>query len=214
VKAIIVANGELSLPENWKQVRDDGDVFIAADGGSLHMLGINLLPDFVVGDLDSLPEAVKKKLLTTDVEFVEFPAEKDETDLELALLQAKKLGAKEVAVIAALGRRWDQSLANILLAANPQFKEMQIEFLHAEEKLFLISNEIELEAEIGVRLSLIPVGGDAMGIRTKGLHFALNGEDLIMGSSRGISNHFVQKKAKVSLMSGILLCVISPKELI
>ena len=71
-------------------------------------------------------------------ELIKFPAHKDETDLELALQLALDRGFDEVFIIAALGNRWDMSITNILLLANPTLSKLNIRILDGSKELFLI----------------------------------------------------------------------------
>lgn len=210
MKAVIFANGEFAAPNTLDKLLGASELLLAADGGLLHMRTLGLQPDAVVGDLDSLDEGLRTKLKSAGVKLLDYPEEKDQTDLELALLYAKDRGAKEITILAGLGRRWDHSLSNLQLLAHPEFAELRITYFHGEQRLFLIRGEAQIEAQVGARLSLIPLGGDATGVHTRGLAYALRGEKLLFGSSRGVSNVVVEEGAWVSVESGLLLCVISP----
>ena len=59
----------------------------------------------------------------------------------------------------------------------------------------------------GSLCSLLPVGGVAHGVRTEGLRFPLHDEDLLPGSTRGVSNEFTAREATVSVRDGVLLAV-------
>lgn len=212
MRTVIFANGEFSPPDDLDALLDAADLLIAADGGTRHILALGRMPDLVIGDLDSLPAEEREDLESLKVTIKVFPVDKEQTDLELALLAAKEGGADEIVVLAGLGRRWDHSLANLLLAALPDFADTQVNFLHGAQQLVLIREKAEVQAEIGSRLSLIPIGGDVRDVRTQGLAFPLDGETLKFGSSRGISNVFSQEKASIDLESGLLLCVMSPAD--
>ena len=212
MKAVIFANGEVSPTDETDKVLDSADLIIAADGGTQHVSKLGYMPDVIVGDLDSLEDEQRQRLQAAGVQIIIFPAKKDKSDLELALLHAKEEEASQVTMLAALGRRWDHSLANLLLAAQPEFEDMQVSFLHGKERLFFVRSKREISAEEGTRLSLIPLGGNARGVRTEGLAYPLKGETLTFGSSRGISNIFAQEKASIELEAGLLLCVMSPAD--
>ena len=47
----------------------------------------------------------------------------------------------------------------------------------------------------------------AHGVRTDGLRFPLHGEDLLPGSTRGISNELLGTTATVTVADGVLLAV-------
>jgi thiamine pyrophosphokinase len=212
LKVVIFANGEFSPPDTLSDILDDADLIIAADGGTRHLSKLGHMPDVIVGDLDSLQGEQRDRLQAAGVEMKIFPAEKDKSDLELAIMHAKEVGASQVTMLAALGRRWDHSMANLLMAAQTEFAEMDIVFLHGVERLFFIRKKVDVRAEIGTRLSLIPLGADAIAVRTQGLAYTLDGENLYFGSSRGISNLFTEEKASIELEAGLLLCVISPND--
>lgn len=212
LQAITFANGEFVQPPDLDKLLAAADLVIAADGGSQHCRALGLRPNIVIGDLDSLDTAIRADWESNGVHFISFPAEKDQTDLELALLHAKDVGAEKIRVLGALGRRWDQSIANLLLLGNPQFSGLGITFLHGEQRLFVIQGKAQLKAIKGERVSLLPLNGNVTGITTLGLKYPLNSETLLFGSSRGVSNVVLSEDAEVQVKSGILLCVISLPE--
>ncbi len=213
LQAIVFANGELELPANWKDLLGATDLILAADGGSQHLRSLGLKADALVGDLDSISAEDRAVLEQAGTELLSYPPEKDQTDLELALNEAKKRGAEQIYVLGGLGRRWDHSFANLMLTAQPGLRDLRITFLHGAQRLFLFRDELELAEEPGMRLSLIPVGGDVKGVRTAGLRYPLNREDLPFGSSRGVSNVVAEQQQRIELEEGLLLCVLSPGDL-
>ena len=77
---------------------------------------LGIQPDFVIGDFDSLDAETLAALKAKGAELIEFPAKKDFTDLELAIQHAGSLKPRDILIYGALGARWDQTIANILLA--------------------------------------------------------------------------------------------------
>ncbi len=201
---IIVANGWLTQPLTIQP----GNLLIAADGGARHCLELGLTPDYVIGDLDSLDEDILATLASAGSKILRFPSRKDFTDLELAIQQAVELGASEITLVAALGERWDQTLANVGLAAAHTASRIkildgaqEISFLHAGESL-------ELSGAPGDTVSLIALSNQASGIRTQNLEYPLKDETLTLGSTRGVSNVLLEPVAVVSLKQGLLMCTI------
>lgn len=202
---VIFANGRLSEPFRVPA----GDILIAADGGARYCIELGLTPSVVVGDMDSIDEATEQRLLSAGTDLIHHPARKDYTDLELALTYARDLGATEISIIAALGARWDQTLANLLLPASPEFKKTKIRIIDGWQEIQLIhgGEKQHITGSPGDTLSLIPIVGDAHGITTQGLEYPLHEGSLYIGSTRGISNIMLGKTADIHLTEGLLICV-------
>lgn len=198
---VIVANGWLTKP----LVLQPGDLLLAADGGARNCLEAGLTPDTVIGDLDSLDEPILEALASAGTKILRFPSRKDYTDLELAIQHAVELGAESITLVAALGARWDQTFANVLLAAsNPG---IQIKILDGNQEIsFLRSGEnIQISGQAGDTVSLISLSAQAKGIRTENLEYPLQDETLRFGSTRGVSNTLLQSPASVFLENGLLM---------
>jgi thiamine pyrophosphokinase len=181
---------------------------IAADGGAKVAWYYQLRPHTVIGDMDSLSESELQRLKEQGAEFHIHPAEKNETDLELALLLAAKLGATWIRIIGAIGGRFDQMLANVYLLALPQIAEIDVALLAAEQEIYLLRRgKHQLKGDKGDTISLIPVSGDVFGISTKSLKYPLNNETLSFGPARGISNIMESEQAEIHIEKGLLLCI-------
>src|SRR5207248_10328649 len=135
------------------------------------------------------------------------PPEKDETDLELGLRYVVQRGARRVAVLGALGGRVDHELANLLLLAAPLLDGIDAVILDRRTRVAAIKDKLELTGRPGDLLSLLPVTASATGIVTEGLKYRLNGDTLLLGPARGISNVFVQEHIAVRLATGVLLAI-------
>lgn len=212
-RAVIFANGRLEKAETVAAHIQQGDLLLAADGGARHMQRLGLQPHVLVGDFDSLDENEVAALHSAGVEIVRHPARKDYTDLELALHYAAGRDCREAVVFGALGGRWDQTLANLLLPAAPRLEEIEILLVDGLQRISLLrgGQNRTLHGQPGETVSLIPIGGKACGIHTHGLEYPLHGEDLLFGTTRGISNTLLASQAVVSLGSGLLLVVQSPE---
>jgi len=211
MQAAIFANG---IVDDAGFVFSGNDLIIAADGGLHHCRSLSITPDVVIGDIDSLAGDDIKWLQIAGVEIIRYPAKKDQTDLELALKLAIDRGADEIVVFGAMGGRWDMSIANILLPAEQNLSNATIRIIDGRHEIMLLrtGKEITFHGEKGDILSLIPLGRDTLGITTIGLEYPLKDDILKLGSSRGISNVFIENSATVLLKQGLLLCVHIQKE--
>jgi thiamine pyrophosphokinase len=212
LRTIIIANGKLDYTPEILQ----DDYLIAADGGAHHCLELGLVPHLVIGDMDSLSEQDIQQLKSAGSQFVIYPSRKDYTDLELAISYAQRQGANEIWVYAALGYRWDQTLANLLIPAAQKFSSLCIKLVDGNQEIQLIraGGQLELEGTPGDTVSLIPIAGDCLGITTQGLEYPLFDDNLMFGYTRGISNTMASEKAAISLRKGLLICILIHKQLV
>jgi thiamine pyrophosphokinase len=211
LRAVIFANGWFNqLPE----LRSD-DILIAADGGARLCLDLGLQPAIVIGDFDSLNSEDLAALKAAGSEIIQYPARKDFTDLELALRHTQSLAVDEILVLAALGARWDQTMANLLLPV--AFTSTPITLIDGKQEIRMARNseKLTLQGRPGDTVSLIPLAGDARGVTTQNLEYPLEMETLLFGSSRGVSNVMLKENASVTLQEGVLFVVViheSPQE--
>ncbi len=213
VKALVLANGLLGDTEQARDrvTRWGVSLVIAADGGYYHAAALGLKVDVVIGDLDSLDSDLRAALEADGTHVEAVPAEKDETDLELALLYAAQQGADPIAVLGALGGRLDMTLSNMLLLTHPALAMTRVELWNGAQTAWLIRPPGgEIGGAVGDTLSLVPLGGHALGVTTQGLKYALRDETLAFGPARGISNVLTETTARVSLREGLLLAVHTP----
>ncbi len=212
LRAIIFANGVFNpsrLTGDWLA---KAHLRIAADGGLRLCRQLNLLPDILVGDFDSLTEEEVRQMQDLGVQVERFPTRKDETDLELALGFADQKGVEEIVILGGLGARWDQTFANLLLPVSRRFRHLPMVLVDGEHELYFLNapptRRLQIVGKAGDTLSLIPLGGDVKGVTTQGLEYALYGEDLLFGMTRGLSNVLVEDTAQIELQQGSLLIVV------
>jgi thiamine pyrophosphokinase len=215
VRVVIFSNGEIKHPALDRSHLKVEDKIYAANGGLHHILAFDLLPDIVIGDLDSIENGIIRRLESKAIEILQHPTRKDETDLELALKTAVERGAEQILILGGLGGRWDQTIANVLLSTLPELKERQVTFIDGLQELRLLRpGQHRIQGVTGETISLIPLGGDATGVETHGLEYVLRGEALAFGATRGVSNVLARERASVSFESGSLLLVHHRVELV
>lgn len=189
--------------------RDKANLVIAADGGADLCRKLNIIPDILVGDLDSISPELAGEYAHSGVDIIPYPKRKDKTDLELALDMAMNRGADKVVLFGALGGRWDMSLSNVMLAASRKYSEMNISLCEKQCRMYIIhaGSSLTLQGLKGQIISLIPLSTDVHGVTTTGLEYPLKNDMLYFGSSRGISNLFLATKGSINTKSGTLLVV-------
>ena len=175
------------------------DFVIAADGGLRHTEKLGIVPDGILGDFDSLgfvPEGANV-----------FPVEKDDTDAMLAARRGLELGFREFWFYGSLdGPRLDHTVAN--------FQTLQF-LADRGAKGFLIGKDyivttvkngsLHFPAGCTGTVSVFCLGADAEGVTLKGLYYPLENGTLTAGFPLGVSNHFTDETAEISVKNGSLL---------
>jgi thiamine pyrophosphokinase len=207
MRITVVASGDLADgDERWL----DGATIIAADAGAASLDRLGRTPDRLVGDLDSISDELLERLVAAGVAIDRYPADKDASDTELALEAAIAAGAAEIVLLGATGGpRLDHELANLLLLADPALGTRDVRIVHGSSTVRVLRDggRMTLEGAAGDLVTLLPVGGDATGVRIDGVRWPLAGATLHLGRSRGLSNEVVEPPASVSLERGTLLVV-------
>ncbi len=206
-RIIIFANGELPDKEKARTLLHDDDFIIAADGGTRHALALGRIPNVLIGDLDSVREEERRKLKESNAEVLQFPTDKNETDLELAIQHALTLNPQEIIILAALGGRLDQTLGNIALISDLRPSTFNLRLDDGLEEIFFCHEKNQFNGANGDLVSLIPWQGEATGIVTTGLKWPLQNEILYPHKTRGISNEMLNDMAAIQIKSGLLLII-------
>jgi thiamine pyrophosphokinase len=182
-----------------------GALVVAADGGADVALALGLHVDVAVGDFDSVSPAGLAALERAGTRLDRHPTAKDATDLELALDEALRLGARRVVVFGDAGGRLDHLLGTLLLLAADSYAAAEVEARLGDARVHVVRREQTFAGTPGETISLFAVHGPAVGVTTEGLLYPLRGETLAPGASRGISNELAAPEARVSLEAGVLL---------
>ena len=207
MRAVIFANGDVPDRVTAARWAAEADLIIAADGGTRYALSAGVLPHIVIGDLDSLDEADRVQLDRSGVPLIVYPTRKDYTDLELALRYALDRHATEIMICSALGGRWDQSLANLMLLTRPELACVPTCLVDHRLSIQVIRERAEIAGRAGDILSLIALQGDARGVTIEGCEYPLSKATLPFGATLGISNVLREAVARVTVAEGLVLAL-------
>ncbi len=209
---------------------------IAADSGAELALALGLMPDAVIGDMDSISPGTLSLLEHRGVPIIRHPRDKDRTDLELALDHtASLLGARSgeisrsggtapaestaggpgvpggrsarttlrgetpedagpaarVLVLGAGGGRLDHLLGNLAVLGAPRYRPLGLVMITPGAVVMPVgpgSGGRILPAGPGDTVTLLALGGPAVGVTTRGLRYPLHDDVLAADSSLGLSN--------------------------
>jgi thiamine pyrophosphokinase len=215
VDAVILANGEplpAALLGDVADAIEHARLSIAADGGLHHADRAGRDVDVIVGDLDSVDAGALARARLAGTEVIGHPADKDATDLELALaLLIDRWDGPvpaEVLVVGGHGGRTDHLLANVLLLAAERHATLRIRAWFGTDVVHVVRDSVTITGGPGSTVSLLAVHGPAAGVTTSGLRFPLEGARLEAGSSRGVSNEMVGSHATVAVRDGVVVVIV------
>ena len=207
---VVMAGGDRPTPGSLAEL-PAGAVCVAADSGYDHATALGLTVVALVGDLDSVsaPGLARAEAAADRGGLIieRHPADKDQTDLELALGRALTLEPDQIVVAGIGGGRVDHLVGNLAVLADRRWAGVEVDGLIGGARIRVVHGRRALTGEVGELVSLLPVNGDAVGVATTGLVWPLRGETLRAGTSRGVSNQFAAPEATVALTAGTLLAI-------
>lgn len=213
--ALLILNGELDLDKKNLREKIEKykiDKIIAVDGGANKARKVELLPDIIIGDLDSISEQNKNYYSQNNVELLKFPVEKDQTDSEIAVDYCLENDIEKIYLTAALGGRVDQQLANLNLLEYINQLKLEAVIISKKVEIALIKSSHRFLDKKGYRLSLIPQSKIVKKVSIKGCKYNLEKQDIKRSESRGISNLIENTEAEVTVESGLLIYVLENLE--
>ena len=210
-KCLVVTGGsiDISFVKDFLQNRRY-DWIVAVDAGLEILSHLHIVPDEVVGDLDSVdPLVLREYKDNPSVAFEIHKPEKDETDTELALLTAAKCGYNSVDLLGALGGRMDHAISNIQLLYQFYKQGMDVSIYDAQNRLYLLgSGKVFRKSEIyGRYISFVPLTEVVEGLTLKGFKYPLNRRRIVLGTSLCISNELNGEEGIMEVEKGVLICV-------
>ncbi len=196
MNALIVAGGDVNL-SLLKKLLLSTDYVIALDRGFDYLREIEVLPNILLGDMDSIQSEVPQEV-TVQV----FPAQKGFTDLEAGLIYAQSLHYRFLTVIGFNGTRLDHFLSSVWLLSQT---DGDVHFLDTHNRIRVLKEKITLEKGEYSYFSVIPLSPSVISI--DGAKYELDRKEMIPESSLGLSNEWEESVVQVILHSGKALLV-------
>ena len=202
-RTLLIGNGEIASSVQLKELARQADFIVAADGGADNALRAHLVPDVIIGDLDSVSPRARKKFVFSRWIFVD---NQNNTDLQKALDYLVTQKCKKCTLVGFDGGRIDFTLGN-LLALYPYARKMDICVVGTGWKIYPICKRTTFTACPGARVSLLPLTPCTQ-VTLTGLKFLLKNARLPLGTTRTLSNVSLKKNFTITLARGILLAYI------
>ncbi len=201
MRAVIIGGGSFDDVDFYRLTVSDDDFVICADSGYDFAVSAGIVPDVVIGDLDSVKSA------DINARVIKYPARKDATDGEIAVDYAIKNGYDEIVMLGFIGVRMDHTLANISFLKKIKKAGALGVIKNCRNEIRILEDEIVLNGEKGDLVSIIPVTDTVCGVTTLNLEYPLNGENLYYGESRGVSNVMLGTSCTIKAENGCALVI-------
>lgn len=203
MRALIVLGGERPGAALLARCAQESDLVIAADSGLEAFEQTGVMPDLLVGDMDSVaPEVLVR--YEGRVPQRRLSCIKDDTDGVDALDLALARGAHEITLLGALGGRLDHALANVMLLVRAHRRGARARILAEDVEIVRVDGEMALEGAQGDTVSLLPLG-QAQGVTLEGFFYPLEDSALTSDYPLGVSNVVTQQRALVRVGAGDLI---------
>ena len=203
MRALIVLGGDAPTPALLSRCMREAELVIAADSGLSAFDRAGLEPDWLVGDMDSVPPQVLARFEGRLPER-RLHCIKDDTDGVDALDMAIERGATEITLLGALGGRLDHALANVMLLVRAQRRGVCAQILDESVRIARVDGRETLLGARGDTVSLLPLG-TAQGVTLRGFFYPLQDHTLTSDYPLGVSNVVTQDEATVEVASGDLI---------
>lgn len=203
--ALIIAGGD-PIPAALRVRLGNPDWIVAADSGLDHANGIGLIPDLVIGDMDSVAPASLAAAERAGIPVTRFPTAKDATDLDLAVDAVAARGLGRATIIGGTGGRLAHTLANAHLLVSR--RDVRLEWLTATARAVAIraGEDAEFSATDGGLLSIVPMESPSRCI-SHGLRWPLDSLSLTVGATIGVSNELIEAAAQIRVTVGSVIAI-------
>jgi thiamine pyrophosphokinase len=208
VRAAIFLNGSPDSADLLRSLAGRADLVVAADGGARYALEAGVVPDLVVGDMDSLGEDLTLEAAMLGASLERHPARKDKMDGQLAVLAARERGATAADLLCAFGGRLGAHFAvpHILLAA--ERIGLRSTVVADRVRMFVVeAGSRTVEGDPRDSVSIFPLSSIATAVTLEGMEYPLDNASLEPGDTLGFHNELIGRKATVSVGRGAVLVV-------
>ena len=211
MKAVVFLNGEYKYSQEFiDSLFDEKTVLLCADGGANYAYKYRKNPSYIIGDLDSIDNAVLEYFELEGINIVKYNPEKDYTDFELILQKIDELEKKNgqryetINILGALGKRIDLTLSNLFLMENYP----NITILSEDEEIFYKDESFSINNRKDYGFSIIPLDEIIKKLTLKGFKYETSNLDVERKISRLVSNIITSDECKVIFEKGKMLVIL------
>lgn len=211
-RAYLFLNGELEGAKNFFKEyieKESGDIY-CADGGYRHCKSLEIQPQEIWGDMDSVDSLDLERLESEGVTLRKFNQDKNFTDGELLMEYIHSKGYNEICVIGGLGGDRAHELTNL----NLMTKYTNLVFLTEKETIFvmkdesIIGNHTTIKNKKGRKISFIPMSDNIKNLTLEGFRYPLDSYNLQKWESICMSNIIEEESCSIIFDKGVMLGIL------
>ncbi|MCD1147107.1 thiamine diphosphokinase [Peptoniphilus sp. KCTC 25270] len=206
MNVLIISGGDFPSKKTMEEELDWADYIICADHGFDLCREMKILPNILIGDLDSV-SGKNLEGMKEEFEILKLPSEKDETDTEVALDFGLGKNPKEIHIVGGFGTRKDHVLGNFFLLEKYKDSPCQIVLLDDRNRvIFLKEGKHSIEKRGFHYVSILPVS-ECFSYSTEGFQYEVEKLKLKRGTPRGISNELKKDIGTIIVHEGMSFCI-------
>lgn len=201
----IVAGGNLSEYLLFEIKRNT--IIIGVDRGALWLISHGILPDVAIGDFDSISKQEFENIKTKCKKVIEYPAEKDWTDLELAINLSVKYHPSRIDIFGVFGTRIDHSLAAFHLLEKLTKEKIEASIFDEHNRVSIVNAKLTIKKSQQYRyVSFLPLT-ESVTMSLEGLKYNATRKKIMKGETIGISNEITNDEGTIEVHRGVVLLI-------
>jgi thiamine pyrophosphokinase len=211
IEFILVSGGDINIELLSSYLKNKEYRIMAIDKGIEALSMINVKPDYILGDFDSVDKSIYESYIEKypDAEVAKYNAEKDYTDTELGIRTALKNGASSITIFGGTGTRLDHTIANIRTLNIALEQGVFAQIIDNNNRIYLAQNNLSLYKDklFGNYISILPYENSLQKVTLKGFKYDLDNVIMLYGASTGISNEIISDEASITCDNGIFIII-------
>lgn len=186
-----------------KLYQNQNDYVIAVDGGFATVQQRGMIANIVVGDFDSYGKVPEHENV------VIAPAEKDDTDMMMAIKLGLEKGYRTFHIYGGTGGRFDHTIANMQLLVYLAKRNAQ-GFLYAQNNVItaITDSVMHFDSTYQGYVSVLAADTVVEGVTLTGLKYPLNNATITNEFPIGVSNEFQGIESSIVIQKGTAFIIL------
>lgn len=205
MRSIIVSGGKAPSKELLKEYIKDDDYIVGVDKGCNILREIEVTPNIILGDFDSIDKEVLNYYKDKSVKIEKFNPEKDYTDTDLGYIKALEVNPSEIILFGATGSRIDHMLGNIGILLKGLRENIKVTIADDNNRMYAVNKSSLVKKEEGCVISFHALSDVVKNLTIKNGKYPLNNYDMTLLEPRAICNEFLDDDIYIEFDSGIIL---------